>query len=151
MADEGLAMWERRWRSRCQLSWEVSSRHGVQRWRHVCFYMQFPEDLLTIRILFSKKFALGLYSFPFAVCVTKLGLGTEFRSGKIPRKRLGTVSVIPRKKVLIPRHSEFRGRAHSEARNGTESKILNKMICPYLTHGVATAAFWRYIPSWWKN
>ncbi len=49
-----------------------------------------------------------------------LGLGTEFRSEKIPRNRLGTVSVIPRKKVLIPRYSEFRGRANSEARNGTE-------------------------------
>ncbi len=31
-----------------------------------------------------------------------LGLGTEFRSEKIPRNRLGMVSVIPRKKVLIP-------------------------------------------------
>ncbi len=50
----------------------------------------------------------------------QLGLGTEFRSEKIPRNRLGTVSVIPRKKVLIPRYSEFRGRANSEARNGTE-------------------------------
>ncbi len=30
------------------------------------------------------------------------------------------ISVIPRKKVLIPRHSEFRGRDNSEARNGTE-------------------------------
>jgi hypothetical protein len=49
-----------------------------------------------------------------------LGLGTEFRSEKIPRNKLGTVSVIPRKKALIPRHSEFRGRASSEARNGTE-------------------------------
>ncbi len=49
-----------------------------------------------------------------------LGLGTEYRSEKIPRNRLGTVSVIPRKKVLIPRHSEFRGRANSEARNGAE-------------------------------
>ncbi len=50
----------------------------------------------------------------------RVGLGTEFRSEKIPRNRLGTVSVIPRKKVLIPRHSAFRGRANSEARNGTE-------------------------------
>ncbi len=50
----------------------------------------------------------------------RLGLGTEFRSEKIPRNRLGTVSVIPRKKAVIPRHSEFRGRANSEARNGTE-------------------------------
>jgi hypothetical protein len=49
-----------------------------------------------------------------------LGLGTEFRSEKIPRNILGMVSVIPRKKVLIPRHSEFRVTANSEARNGTE-------------------------------
>jgi hypothetical protein len=53
-----------------------------------------------------------------------LGLGMEFHSEKIPRNRLGTVSVIPRKKVLIPRHSEFRGRANSEARNGTEQKNM---------------------------
>jgi hypothetical protein len=50
----------------------------------------------------------------------RLGLGTEFRSEKIPRNILGMVSVIPRKKVLIQRHSEFRGRANSEARNGME-------------------------------
>jgi hypothetical protein len=49
----------------------------------------------------------------------QIGLGAEYRSEKIPRNRLGTVSVIPRKKALIPRHSEFRGRANSEARNGT--------------------------------
>ncbi len=47
-------------------------------------------------------------------------MGTEFRSENIPRNRLGMISVIPRKKVLIPRHSEFRGRANSEARNRTE-------------------------------
>jgi hypothetical protein len=35
-----------------------------------------------------------------------LGLATEFRSEKIPRNRLGMVSVIPRKKVLIPRSTE---------------------------------------------
>ncbi len=59
-----------------------------------------------------------------------IGLGTEFRSEKIPRNRLGTVSVIPRKKVLIPRHSEFRGRANSEARNGMERNgIPRKKIC----------------------
>ncbi len=51
-----------------------------------------------------------------------LGLGTEFRSEKIPRNRLGMASVIPRKKVLIPKHSEFRGRANSEARNGIQWK-----------------------------
>ncbi len=52
--------------------------------------------------------------------MARLGLGTEFRSEKIPRNRLGMVSAIPRKKVLLPRHSEFRGRANSEARNETE-------------------------------
>ncbi len=30
--------------------------------------------------------------------ITRIGLGTEFRSEKIPRNRLGTNSVIPRKK-----------------------------------------------------
>jgi hypothetical protein len=49
-----------------------------------------------------------------------LGLGTEFRSEKIPRNRVGTISVIPRKEAFIPRHSEFNGRASSEARNGAE-------------------------------
>ncbi len=34
-----------------------------------------------------------------------LGLGTVFRYEKIPRNILGSVSVIPQKKVLIPRHS----------------------------------------------
>jgi hypothetical protein len=35
-------------------------------------------------------------------------LATEFRSEKIPQNtRLGMASDIPRKKVLIPRHSEF--------------------------------------------
>jgi hypothetical protein len=56
----------------------------------------------------------------------QVGLGTEFRSEKIPRNRLGTVSVIPRKKVLFPRYSEFCGRANSEARNGTERKSAKK-------------------------
>ncbi len=57
--------------------------------------------------------------FTYDLCIG-LGLGTEFRSEKIPRNRLGTISVIPRKKAFIPRHSEFRGRANSEARNRTE-------------------------------
>ncbi len=57
---------------------------------------------------------------PLSRRVSKLGLGTEFRSEKIPRNRLGTVSVIPRKKALIPRHSEFRGKSQfrSSERNG---------------------------------
>jgi hypothetical protein len=59
-----------------------------------------------------------------------LGLGTEFRSEKIPRNRLGMVSVVPRKKALIPRHSEFRGRANYEVRNGTERNEIprNKLV-----------------------
>ena len=47
-----------------------------------------------------------------------LGLATEFRSEKIPRNRHGTASVIPRNKMLIPRHSEVYGKVYSEARNG---------------------------------
>jgi hypothetical protein len=50
----------------------------------------------------------------------QLGLGREFCLKKIPRNRLGTVSIIPRKKELIPRHFEFRRRTNSEAQNGTE-------------------------------
>ena len=54
--------------------------------------------------------------------VIRIGNGISFL--KVPRNRLGTVSVIPRKKVPIPRHSEFRGRANSEARNGTKRNGL---------------------------
>ncbi len=43
--------------------------------------------------------------------VSRIGLATEFSSEKIPRNRLGLVSVNPLKKVLILRHSEFSGRA----------------------------------------
>jgi hypothetical protein len=60
------------------------------------------------------------YAPSFRVLPIHVGLGTEFGSEKIPRNILGTVSVIPQKKVLIPRHSEFRGRASSEALNETE-------------------------------
>jgi hypothetical protein len=54
------------------------------------------------------------------------GLATEFRSEKIPRNRLGMVSFIPRKKVLIPRHSKFYGRVNSEARHGRKWDEKNK-------------------------
>ncbi len=47
----------------------------------------------------------------------RVGNGITFR--KIPRNRLGTVSVIPRKKVLIPRQSEFCGRT---------AKITSKVV-----------------------
>jgi hypothetical protein len=70
---------------------------------------------------------------------SQVGLGTEFRSEKIPRNRLGTVSVIPRKKVPIPRHSEFRGRANSEARNGTKrNEIPRKNEVLRNLHGLMT-------------
>ncbi len=39
-------------------------------------------------------------------CLRRLGLGKQFRYEKILRNRLGTVSVIPRKKVLISRSTE---------------------------------------------
>jgi hypothetical protein len=47
-----------------------------------------------------------------------VGLAMEFCSEKIPWNRLGMASVILRKKVLIPRHSEVYGRVNSEAQNG---------------------------------
>jgi hypothetical protein len=53
-----------------------------------------------------STFLLPYVSIVVQIITFGLGLGTEFRSEKIPRNRLGTVSVIPRKKVLIPRHSE---------------------------------------------
>ncbi len=62
----------------------------------------------------------GWWKNPGNLYDTCLGLGTEFRYEKIPRNRLGIVSVLPWKKALIPRHSEFRGRADSVARNRTE-------------------------------
>jgi hypothetical protein len=78
--------------------------------------------------------------FPKSEWAHRVGLGTEFRSEKIPRNRLGMISVIPRKKVLIPKHSEFRGKANSEARNGTErngiprkNEVLRNL---HRTHGL---------------
>jgi hypothetical protein len=84
--------------------------------------MHFAYFLQTDSNIFVNKFKVLNSVFPVL-----LGLGTVFRSEKIPRNRLGTVSVIPRKKVLIPRHSEFRGRADSEARNGTEFREKSKL------------------------
>jgi hypothetical protein len=55
-----------------------------------------------------------------------VGLATKFRSEKIPRNCLGTVSVIPRKNMLIPRHSGVHGRVNSEARSGTEGNYAVK-------------------------
>ncbi len=56
-----------------------------------------------------------------------IGFWTVFRSEKIQRIRLRTVFIIPRKKALIPRHSEFSGRANSKARNGKEWNSAKKI------------------------
>jgi hypothetical protein len=55
-----------------------------------------------------------------------IGLATEFRSEKIPQNRLRMASVILRKKVLIPRHSEVYGRVNSKAR--TEENGMTKIL-----------------------
>ncbi len=49
-------------------------------------------------------------------------LATEFRSEKIPRNRLEMVSVIPRKKVVIPRFTE-----ESIPKLGTERNNMKKI------------------------
>jgi hypothetical protein len=70
---------------------------------------------------------LYLACFGLLIAVAVLSGGGRVGNGiseKIPRKRHGTVSLIPRKKALIPRHSEFRGRANSEARNRIPSCVL---------------------------
>ncbi len=76
--------------------------------------------------------------------MSRVGLAAEFRSEKIPRNRLVTASVIPRKKVLIPRNSEVYGKVYSEARNGRkwpEKKIvLQKLL---LLQTELTACFHR--------
>jgi hypothetical protein len=74
----------------------------------------------------SGKFSTGFNENSSKVAAginyTGVGLATEFRSEKIPRNSLGTDSVIPRKKVLIP--TEFRiprkSPFQSSKWNGTE-------------------------------
>jgi hypothetical protein len=50
----------------------------------------------------------------------EVGLPSKFRSEKIPQNRLGTVSVIPQKKVLILRNSVFIERVNFVVWNQTE-------------------------------
>jgi hypothetical protein len=64
-----------------------------------------------------------------------LGLATEFRSEKIPRNSLGTDSVIPRKKVLIP--TEFRIPRKSPFRSSERNGIPRKNSFPELTEIVS--------------
>ncbi len=61
---------------------------------------------------------------------TMVGNGISLQ--KIPRNRLGTVSVIPRKKVIIPRHSESLRKSlfRRSERNKTVKKMFyNKKKC----------------------
>ncbi len=53
-----------------------------------------------------------------------VGLATEYRSEKIPRNRLGMDSVIPRKKILIPR--AFRGSRKSLFWSAERNVIVQK-------------------------
>jgi hypothetical protein len=46
----------------------------------------------------------------------------------LSRNRLGMVSVIPRQKVLIPRHSEIYERVSSEARNRWKWQEKNQLL-----------------------
>ncbi len=52
-----------------------------------------------------------------------IGLAAEFSFEKILRNRLGMVSVIPRKEVLIPRFTE-----ESIPKLGTERNEMKKLI-----------------------
>jgi hypothetical protein len=72
-----------------------------------------------------------------------IGLGTEFRSEKIPRNRLGTLSVIPRKKVLIPSSVE-----EPNPKLGTErNRILPKNEFERNSLNIEQNIF---LPGWWK-
>ncbi len=65
---------------------------------------------------------------PSPLVPSRIGLGTEFRSEKIPRNRLGTVSVIPRKKALIrgiPSSAEEPIPKLGTERNGMEFREKN--------------------------
>jgi hypothetical protein len=60
----------------------------------VCWVLPSSRNLQEQCNIVKKTFA--------PVCGNELELATGFRSEKIPRNRLGMVSVITRKKVLIP-------------------------------------------------
>jgi hypothetical protein len=79
-----------------------------------------------IKSSFMKKiiqhfFFLHLY-LAWNLIFQKSGIGLPSKScpEKIPWNRLGTVFVIPRKKVLLSRNSMCLGIAHSDVQNRTE-------------------------------
>ncbi len=83
--------------------------------------MLFPKNKQQRTLILFKKIQDQIKKIKKHMVVDEqIGLGTEIRSEKIPRNRLGMISDIPRKNAFIPRHSEFRGRASSEPRDGTE-------------------------------
>jgi hypothetical protein len=72
-----------------------------------------------------EQYSCHCFLFHFSISIVELG--TEFRSEKIPRNRLGMVSVIPRKKVLIPTSEAFRVPRKSQFRSSerNSAKILS--------------------------
>jgi hypothetical protein len=58
-------------------------------------------------------------------CCFGCRVGNGLRSEKFPWNRLGTASIIPRKKMLIPRHSEVYEKVYSKL--GTEGNGIKKI------------------------
>jgi hypothetical protein len=81
-------------------------------------FLSSPTAAELIFVRMQQPKLLGQQELATQGTASLLGLATEFHSEKIPPNKLGIVSVIPRKKVLIPRHLEVYGRVNSEARNG---------------------------------
>ncbi len=140
-------------------------------WRHCCLFVKKHQKILKACDLSTcstfrpySLVTLSLQRHPFKAywwqnvpmyqptlltLPYQLGLGPEFRSEKIPRNRLGTVSVIPRKKVLIPRHSEFGGTANSKAPNGMKwNRIPQKnLVLRYMHIAQPLWSLWRPLHS----
>ncbi len=108
--------------SMCFLTWimmKVVGSLGLSFLGIILRVLRLEVSVYTIKCLHYKPVS---NHFSRGNCEEQVGLAMEFHSGKIPRNRLGMASVIPRKKVLIPRHFEVYGRVDSETRNGR--KIL---------------------------
>jgi hypothetical protein len=90
-------------------------------------FLSSPTAAEFIFVRMQQPKLLGQQELATQGTASLLGLATEFRSEKIPRNILRIASVIPRKKVLIPRHSEVYGRVNSEARNG-RGNVMKKLV-----------------------
>ncbi len=108
-----------RWRCGSRLMWSGSPPK-----RYTVLHKTWARHDLLLLLIFRL---LGGRASPWLVLAR---VGNRISFWKISRNILGMVSVIPRKKVLIPRHSEVYGRVNSEARNGMElhEKISIKKI-----------------------